>query len=1147
MFRKSIYSLFVFLTALTLTSCVDEITSPDDPGEGTTDVSFDITFEPLMGTETSTGRGTDGDAIANINDLALVIYNQDGSLNSIVDRSVMQNYNVSQKGTVGANTGMPSGVDADKQAEASTARASFTLKGFQVGRYYIYAVANMSITNTEANREKFADIQSLRKIRLEWNSANIAANNQMFGYVTTENASNSAEGFDAPLVTVSRTANRLHAWLKRAASKVTVVFDGSGLKDNIRIYVKSVTIKDIPRYCLLGENNTVTSTDQLIADGECIYYNSEGVIEDGTSPDADWNNWLSISRGSGKKGAVTDRFGNEELHSEYAKALFFFENMQGDYEGNERYNKQPQWDNVGFVPESPDDYDFKDNIHYGTYIEVDAYYVSQNQDYVSQGKIKYRFMLGKNITYNYDAQRNHHYKVTLGFKGYANQPDWHIVYQEVTPEIYTVNNYFVSYQYNRMSTFPIRITGDVTGVEFEIVRNDWAPSDPSQPDGMAQAYLPSSWDLEEPFQWNKEVYENASGTYYYGLQKPWSSDGKTQITYSAEEIAKGAPQKVTPVWAGFLSLSAPGKTRQDIPTNIYHVDDGYSYSKDYAYLKDYFYGRGVDKSGKTLNGVPQNLRTFSAADLTFPGWQEGVTSEIQSKTLASGTNNECTIQKLPDGSTVINLPLWTRPKILMGISGFSGNNPYDSYRRKATIKVTAKFGNGQTVTKYVPVQQVRRIVNPKGVWRKYNETAPFHVRLVCRESVADHNFTELKSEGAWRAYVQTFSPGAEGFITLQGGIGRDADGAIIGATDTPIDFNIIFNGQADQFQSRCAIVIVQYHDYNCYHPILVRQGFNTALQVVEGGAYWSSYSLYKCDAPPTIGTTWNATTKNYIKAQVTKNPLALGTLFKRANYNGILIRNNATYSSNIAPGSNGKFIMTDGQNLTWAKIDGYAYSAGYSGLTIIDNAHTNFEWGRFEAEVNGQKRHYRVPTLKDYTELNSDGCAQAVGVVYTGNATETAMTVDDAYGFEDYDNTGDDSGGTTTRGMRGIIVYNSSTANQVFFPIGARGMGRRTITGYTSTGYDSFGTLRYGGVINTLTGTTNAYRPIPFNMPAAPGAIYWMNKVEKNCPGWDMNYFDMNFNAYDYAISFSYAYKDGWLNQSGDALPIKLVRDEADM
>ena len=38
----------------------------------------------------------------------------------------------------------------------------------------------------------------------------------------------------------------LHAWIRRAASKVTIAYDATGLKEGVFIYLKSVQIKDIP-------------------------------------------------------------------------------------------------------------------------------------------------------------------------------------------------------------------------------------------------------------------------------------------------------------------------------------------------------------------------------------------------------------------------------------------------------------------------------------------------------------------------------------------------------------------------------------------------------------------------------------------------------------------------------------------------------------------------------------------------------------------------------------------------------------------------------------------------------------------------------------------------------------------------------------
>lgn len=115
---------------------------------------------------------------------------------------------------------------------------------------------------------------------------------------------------------------------------------------------------------------------------------------------------------------------------------------------------------------------------YGTYIEVDAYYRSINEEKVGSGDIKYRFMLGKNITTNYDAERNHHYKLTLKFKNFANDADWHIEYAEPEPGIEVPNPYYISYLYNRTMDLPIKINpgyAKVESVKAEIINNGWAP------------------------------------------------------------------------------------------------------------------------------------------------------------------------------------------------------------------------------------------------------------------------------------------------------------------------------------------------------------------------------------------------------------------------------------------------------------------------------------------------------------------------------------------------------------------------------------------------------------------------------------------------------------------------------------------------
>ena len=117
--------------------------------------------------------------------------------------------------------------------------------------------------------------------------------------------------------------------------------------------------------------------------------------------------------------------------------------------------------------------------------------------------------------------------------------------------------------------------------------------------------------------------------------------------------------------------------------------------------------------------------------------------------------------------------------------------------------------------------------------------------------------------------------------------------------------------------------------------------------------------------------------------------------------------------------------------------------------------------------------------------------------------------------------------------MRGFFAYNSTTGKQVFFPLGTFGVARRTMQGLVNPWRDWAGTLRYSSVTAPLSGYgRNQFRPIPYNMPAVPGVIYWLAQERNGNPGWEMNFFDINFNPYDYAMS---------IGPGGDAVPIKLI------
>ena len=73
-----------------------------------------------------------------------------------------------------------------------------------------------------------------------------------------------------------------------------------------------------------------------------------------------------------------------------------------------------------------------------------------------EGEITYRFMLGKDAALDYNAERNHHYKLTLKFKGWANDVDWHIDYRkEPETKLRFPHPFYISYLYGQTAMIPL--------------------------------------------------------------------------------------------------------------------------------------------------------------------------------------------------------------------------------------------------------------------------------------------------------------------------------------------------------------------------------------------------------------------------------------------------------------------------------------------------------------------------------------------------------------------------------------------------------------------------------------------------------------------------------------------------------------------
>lgn len=430
------FYLITILAALSLFSSSCEDNLPIDnftTGDGEAKVTATVQFRPLM-EKLGDSRSAPGNAISYVNDMAVLLYDSDGNLLKLYNLSSADFFRLED------STDHPTDWNEDDiAAEARTARYAFTVpEPIKFGKYYMYVAANVGKL-TEAQVQTPDD---LRNLRIIWNSEDEAANSQMFGYFVNGETGPSSPSvndglgnsiYEAPLITISSAQTNLHAWLRRAASKVTVAYDGTNLKDGVSVYIMAASIRHIPKSCLLGATNSPDNTDSLEYDGGIIKY-FEGDVQPGL------DNFLTRYKAIVNNQEPTRTYGSD--HSETAEALFFYENMQGT--GKDKRQNAPGPGNgfnenngIGYPDPDKDiaGSGWKDDKPYGTYIEVDAIYRSENPERPGTGIIKYRFMLGKDVLCDYNAERNHHYKLTLKFNNFANDYDWHIEYKQQVLEV----------------------------------------------------------------------------------------------------------------------------------------------------------------------------------------------------------------------------------------------------------------------------------------------------------------------------------------------------------------------------------------------------------------------------------------------------------------------------------------------------------------------------------------------------------------------------------------------------------------------------------------------------------------------------------------------------------------------------------------
>lgn len=1057
--NRIIFSLKYILGACILTllgGCYDDTFGylNGDMADGEVTVSLDACFEPFGEadlTRTMSG-GTKGDCMKGLDDLCLLLYDSEGNLVDGYPREITGYKESDEDRTKG------DGAYTDRPiAEAKTKHAEFTAS-IPAGAYYMVAVANLGYTSGGTTHStyqalvsgkyagKYSTLHDLRMMKIAWDAETVANNRAMLGYFDSEKSSNPNAGSSFPLIRIANGNTRLKAWLRRCVSKITVDIDGSALRDNVYVFIKDVKVKNLVKECNLGFGQLSVQSDNP------IIYNNAASKEDELLDEAldkqvitfgegdDFNKWPLITNGTPYiteevlTGETADGKAAKprlNLHTETSPALFFFENMQG----NSPYPKVSTADpsnNGRPTGSSNPKYDC-DGLPCGTYIEVTAHYRSMNYDNVGEGEIKYRFMIGKDADRNCDAERNSHFKLTLKLRGNANNYEWHVDYKD-SQGFDAPNPWYVSYLYNHSSQLPFKYTPpagyEVVKMEATIIDNPWYPT---RGDNGEVVY--PAGDEASPYS-NPNNQYNGNG--FLALHSPMS-------------------EKTTTMRDGKIV------TVEDIGTDW----PGYSASAK-NYNDAFFYGTGKSKST-----IDKSHRVYSFNDATPDATNTGIESYSYKKEHD---------QFLDVDKYTFSIPLFTREKVLVKRTGYSGNNPFEPYTRTAKLELKATIRNkdtGAEETKKdtIDVIQVKRLVNPKGVYREKGHNQDFHVILMERDGLDAKKFHETTSDGPWRAEII----GDQGFITL------DGKQTVTGATRTAIDFNIRFNKtNSKNSPNKYAIVRVLYNNYTCTHLIFVRQGYDeeelspsaiNKFGTVANPAKWSPFNMIADKVPAT-------------------DPRDEGSLFRYGNLSQPIDAINNVYNGD----SNG-----DGDVLLQS-YEGFVEQGPFKiagTKEVLDDGSeqwTTLSWENITHNSTGFGDDSDVAGVHDFEQLYLTPYIQfGYGVLYADGATETKTDVLEVFGYNRY------APNTAVRGMRGVFAYfynanepkKAMTGRNLFFPIGRSAYGHRKNGKVSDKGVKSEivlnkGILRYcSSRYGEATSLFSDSAPLFSSLYRREGAIYW--------------------------------------------------------
>ncbi len=1050
------YCFIIVISAIFAVGCVDDdLYNPADYGDGVANVTAQMTFDCY--TEALNQSRSAGTSLDDITSLQILVYDLEGQI-------VRTNYYTSSQFKTETVSAPKYEYDAETGqnvlvGEENTKRAILDFNNqLAYGRYYIYAVANVG---HNIPSDSVATRELLRNYPLVWYPT-ITKNGQMLGTFSEEPQGSYN---NETTVDINKPNQTIYAWVRRAASKVTVAYDASNLDDNVFVYIHSVRIHDIPKRSTLGGKYSVTKSSDLIKTGEILYYDNQGNI---TSKASNWGtsttekkddpsivhgdvtsadriniktaskNWFTLANGKSTGGAVK--------HAANDQSLFFYENLQGNHTDDPLFDKRQYAKEEGSMivkdkdwtkNDVSDNSDWKDRVPYGTWIEVRGYYENRDLKNLSSGPIIYRFMLGKDEKFDYDCERNHHYKLTLKFNGQANNVDWHIDYKEETPSLILPEGSHVSYYYSQKAFLPVkaRVPEGATDIEIraDILENNWRPVKYNDP----------TWKNDK----NQDLYDN--------LRK--STNKNTSVTSKLTDYVTGSTICKKYNAFGFLSL------RDVKETATINADNG---------IKD------IDNVVNWFNNGKCGWQQYKlGTSLPKPG---------ETKTLTTNSASFiCTANKDDLGTSytyTFQIPVYTQPRVLGGWAVFSGANQFEWSEREATVRVTLTYKiNGVTqpaLTGDVTILQDPKVINPMGIWRRSTNTHPFNVVLKVRDS-AEGDFSPLVSDGPWKAYVYS---GDKSLVKLSAlGESKKYGDTIRGKTRSIIEFKYTPVGTSES-QPRFAVIKVEFHNSTSFHYIFVRQGYQ---DVKVGSTTWSTFNLYK-------------------DGERCASPLSIGSYFRRGNIGqGITEYTNRKYGVGVKPTN------------VWVNGADADHKSTWSQVTFNDIA----DW----KIGNG----YQVPTQADAAALIDDLTALfGYGIVYADGASEAADKASDAFGFYDRYNT-ITSSTKGVRGVMYSNQSNGAQVFFPIGETGHGRRDKGTADNATPLIRFSKGELRYAGVSTALTlsaTSANWYRPLAYDTYDQPGAIYWLRGSSTSKYGIDINFRVWRFNYYGKDLLYNSTY-----------------------